>query len=200
MTSHTQREAFQPSEEWIDAFKTQCTDALRLDLRAYARRRARGVGRAGARVDDAYADDLVANALADTLFGTVAWDPAGKTLHQHAEDTIRYRTRHDRQRARRFSHAHLEQDAIGIEASLDASIFAAEVIAQIRALAAGDRPVLAFLDAISAGAQKRTEIMEATRMSLKTFRNARDRLTRLVDELDHRVVAAARNLPRGARA
>jgi hypothetical protein len=59
---------FRPSEEWIDAFKKQCTDAMRLDLRAYAGRRARGVGRAGAHVDDSYANDLVANALADTLF------------------------------------------------------------------------------------------------------------------------------------
>ena len=67
---------FQPSEEWIDAFTKQCTEAMRLDLRAYAKRRARGVGRAGGHVDDGYVHDLVADALANTLFGIVAWDHA----------------------------------------------------------------------------------------------------------------------------
>lgn len=208
---------FLPSEEWIDAFKTQCTDAMRMDLRTYARRRGRGVGRAGAYVDDSYADDLVANALADTLFGVVAWEPSAKTLYQHAEDTIRYRTRHDRHRAKRFRHERLdaptsaaERRATGglVEAALkqdhnDASaqtaIFANEVLTRVRELASGDDDVLLYLDAIVAGAQSRSEIMEATKMSAKTFRNTRDRLGRLVEQLDQQVVTAARQ-PRGARA
>src|SRR5689334_24220525 len=99
---------FQPTEEWIDAFKKQCTEAMRLDLREYARCRARGVGRAGAHVDDSYADDLVANAIADTLFGEVTWEPNAKPLYQHCEDTIRYRTRHDRKRATRFKHRRID--------------------------------------------------------------------------------------------
>ena len=53
---------------------------MRLDLREYAKRRARGVGRAGGHVDDGYVDDLVADALADTLFGVVAWDHVAKVL------------------------------------------------------------------------------------------------------------------------
>src|SRR5438105_3804584 len=208
---------FRPSEEWIDAFKKQCTDAMRLDLRAYAGRRARGVGRAGAHVDDSYADDLVADALADTLFGEVTWDPNAKTLYQHAEDTIRYRTRHDRHRAKRFKHNRIdaptsaaEQRATrgSIEASMmldhngetaESAIFATEVLTKVRELAASDPSILRYLDAIVAGAQTRAEIMETTKMSLKTFRNTRDRLGRLVEQLDQQVVASAR-LPRGARA
>lgn len=208
---------FQPTEEWIDAFKKQCTEAMRLDLREYARRRARGVGRAGAHVDDSYADDLVANAIADTLFGVVAWDPNAKTLYQHGEDTIRYRTRHDRHRAKRFKHRRIDaptsaaeqQATYGLlETSLqhdqsggtaETAIFANEVLTQVRELAAGDPPVLRYLDAIVAGAQTRTEIMEATKMTTKTFRNTRDRLGRLIEQLDQQVVASAR-YPRGVRA
>jgi hypothetical protein len=218
MTNAAEQEAapFQPSEEWIDEFKRQCTDALRLDLREYAKRRARGVGRAGAHIDDAYADDLVADALADTLFGTVAWDPNAKTLYQHGEDTIRYRTRHDRKRAKRFKHQRMDAptsvsekaDTRGlVEASMrqdlsgetaETVIFATEVLGQVRELAAGDRLVLQYLDAIVCGAQTRAEIIEATKMSVKTFRNTRDRLGRLIEKLDHHVVAVTH--ARGARA
>ena len=63
---------FRPSEEWIDAFKAHCTEAMRLALCMYAWRRAKGVGRVRAHVDDAYVDDLVPDALADTLFGRIA--------------------------------------------------------------------------------------------------------------------------------
>lgn len=208
---------FQPGEEWIDAFTNQCTDAMRLDLRTYARRRARGVGRAGGHVDDGYVDDLVADALADTLFGVVAWDHIAKPLYQHAEDTIRYRTRHDRKRAVRYPHRRIDsplsaaeqQATYGlVEASLrrdhggdtaETAIFATEVVAQLRELAAGDVDVLRYLDAIAGGEHSRTEIMETTKMAAKTFRNARDRLGRLVEQLDHHVVAKARQ-SRGVRA
>lgn len=90
---------FQPSEEWIDAFKKQCTDKLRLDLRDYAQWRARGVRRAGGNVSSTYADDLVADAIVDTLGGGVEWRHDSKSLYQHLEDTIKYRTRHHRKRA-----------------------------------------------------------------------------------------------------
>ena len=208
---------FQPTEEWLDEFTKQCTAAMRLDLREYAKRRAWGVGRAGGHVDDGYVDDLVADALADTLFGVVAWDHAVKPLYQHVEDTIRYRTRHDRKRAVRYQHKRIDAPTSAaerhvtygmVEASLrrdhggetaETAIFAQEVLAQIRALAAGDRDVLRYLDAIADGAHSRIEIMEATSMSSKAFRNARDRLGRLTEQLDQQVVATARP-HRGVRA
>jgi len=208
---------FQPSEEWIDAFTKQCTEAMRLDLREYAKRRARGVGRAGGHVDDGYVDDLVADALADTLFGVVAWDHAAKPLYQHAEDTIRYRTRHDRKRAVRYQHKRIDAPSCAaekqatyglVEASLrqdhgdettETAIFASEVFAQVRELAAGDTDVLAYLDALAVGTYARADIMETTNMSPRAFRNARDRLGRLIEQLDQEVVATARQ-PRGVRA
>src|SRR5262245_31117218 len=90
--SETESAPFSPSEEWIDAFKRECTHRLRLDLKEYARRRARGVRRVGGQVDDSYAEDLVANAVADTLAGVIAWDPNAKALYQHLQDTIKSRT------------------------------------------------------------------------------------------------------------
>lgn len=207
---------FQPTEEWIDAFKEQCTDKLRLDLRAYARRRARGVHRVGGLGDDAYADDLVADALADTLFGVVAWDPSAKPLYDHARDTIRYRTRDDRKHAKRYQMKRMDvmrtSDARAtrglVEASLqqdhaaesaDTAILASEVLDQLRALAANDPAVLRYLDALVVGASKRPEIMEAANLSTRAFRNTRDRLGRLVAQLDQDVATAA-NYPQGVRA
>jgi hypothetical protein len=171
--------------------------------------------RARWQVDGAYADDLVADALADTLFGEVTWDPTAKTLYQHAEDTIRYRTRHDRHRAKRFRHSRIdapscaaEQQATRgfVEASLrldhngetaEGAIFATEVLTKVRELAAGDPSILRYLDAIVAGAQTRTEIIEVTKMSLRRFgTHATPRP--LVEQLDHKVVASAQ--PPGARA
>lgn len=208
---------FQPSEEWIDAFKTQCTEKLRLDLRVYARVRARGVRRVGGLGDDAYADDLVANALADTLFGEITWDPSAKALYDHAKDTIRYRTRDDRKHAKRYQVKRIDAPRTGselratrglVEASLqqdraaesaDTAILAGEVLEQLRQLAASDPPVLRYLDALVAGATTRPEIMEAAGLSIRAFRNTRDRLGRLVAQLDQGV-ATAPNHPRGVRA
>ncbi|HTR55009.1 MAG TPA: hypothetical protein VMJ10_30195 [Kofleriaceae bacterium] len=197
---------FSPSEEWIDAYVKQCTNALRLDLKAYAKRRARGVGKAGRVVDESYAEDLVADALGDTLLGVLTWDPAKKSLYQHAEDVITFRTRHDRVRARKYKHDRLdvprssEQKRL-LEVSLqhdqraettESIMFASQVIGQLRAIAGDDEHVHRYLDAIVDGATSRAEIIEFTGMSAKTFRNTRDRLHRLVEKLDHKTVERLR--------
>ncbi len=198
----TEHLPFSPSEEWIDAYTKQCTNAVRLDLKVYAKRRARGVGKAGRYVDEGYVEDLVADALADTLLGVVAWDPAKKTLYQHAEDVIKCRTRHDRARAKKYKHdridvprssdhkslleSSLQHDQSG--ATAESLIFATEVVAQLRAIAGDDEHVHRYLDAVTEGAVGRVEIMEFTGMSAKTFRNTRDRLYRLVEKLDHKTI------------
>jgi hypothetical protein len=193
---------FCPTEEWIEAYAKQCTNALRLDLKVYAKRRARGVGRAGRYVDETYVEDLVADALADTLLGVVAWEHTKKTLHQHAEDVIKFRTRHDRDRAKKYKHDRLDvprsrEEKRLLEVSLahdqaantaESMIAATEVIEQLRQLAGDDELVLRYLDAIVDGATSRAEIMEFAGMSAKTFRNTRDRLDRIVQRLDHKTV------------
>jgi hypothetical protein len=207
---------FQPSEDWIDEFAKQCTDRMRQDLREYAQWRAHGVRRMGGNVSSTYADEMVADAIADTLCGVVDWRHERKPLYQHLEDTIKYRTRHHRKHAEHYKHDRLDapestadrRAARGLleasmlhdrsGASADDAIFAGEVLDQLRALAASDPPVLHYLNAIVGGAQTRAEIMEATGMPMKTFRNARDRLGRLVDQLDQQT-GASRN-QRGVRA
>jgi hypothetical protein len=203
---------FAPGEDWIDAFKRECTHKLRLDMKEYARWRGRGVRRAGGNIDDCYAEDVVSGVLADTLSGVVVWQPKRKTLHQHVQDTIRSRTRHDRKRANRFKHDRIDAPTTTIdkqatrglvEASLvqdhgddsvQHAIYAREVMQQLRDLAAGDHHVVAYLDGIVAGARTAEEIMEHTEMSTRTFRNARDRLARLVERHD------SESVERGVRA
>ena len=197
---------FIPTEEWLDAYAKQCTNAMRLDLKAYAKRRARGVGKVGGHVDEDYVEGLVTDALEDTLFGVVVWDPAKKALQQHTEDVIRSRTRHDRNRAKKYKHDRIDtqpsrDDARAlrglVEASLshdqngmtaESAIHAAQVVEQLRAAAGDDEDVHRYLDAIVSGAATRAEIMELAGMSARTFRNTRDRIDRLADTLDRRTV------------
>jgi hypothetical protein len=204
------RAGFEPSEEWIDAFNEQFSHKLRHDLLAYARGRTRAVQRAGGRVSNAYPEDLVADVIADTLGGVVEWRPEAKSLHLHLQDTIAYRTRDERLRAMRYAHDSIEvrsdAETALLEASLlhdrpaecaDDSIFAGEVIAHLRDLAAEDADALRVFDAILDGAHTRAEICEATGMSARRFRNTRDRLHRLAERIDHHTAAAGL---RGARA
>jgi DNA-directed RNA polymerase specialized sigma24 family protein len=192
--------AFIASEEWIDAFEAQCTTDLYKKLKRFAVRRARNVARAGASVDDYYTSELVQDALSDTALGVLRWDPTVKSLEAHARDVIATRTYHDWRRARRFRHESVDvlaSDAprtimAEIEALLheheedsrnDVVTRAAEVIAQLRKLAAPDQEVLLLLGAFAVGATSRKHVMEITGMSSTAYHNARSRLCRLVAQL-----------------
>jgi len=208
--SDTPHQAFLPNEAWIESFTNQCNDALRIATKHFAMRRLRGVGKVGGHVDDYAAQELVQDAIDDTLFGVLAWDPTAKSLRQHLEDAIHSRTRHDYNRAKRYRHARIDafdrdSEGLGARGELEASlqqdrddvepasaIFASEVIEQVRELAADDKLVLRFLDALVAGARSRADILHFTKMSLKTYRNARARLRRLVEQLDNQTVAPLR--------
>lgn len=194
---------FRPDEAWIESFTKQCTDELRLKAKRYAGRRARYVGSAGGYVDDYYVRELVQDALTDTLLGVLAWDPAASPLENHVLDVIKSRTRHDRIRSKRYRRLAFDSSegssARGeIEGTLrldrdsdpNAARFAEDVLAHLRGLARTDCPVLCLLDALAGGAQTKTEIMETANMSAKTYRNARDRLSRLVRSLDEETSAA----------
>lgn len=201
---------FRPDEAWIDAFTEQCTDEMRLSAKRFATRRGQWLAKQRGHGAD-YAQDLVQSAIVDTLSGVVAWEPTAKSLRQHVEDVIRFRTRHDRAHARKFHHERIDafaddsekhaargeleaslQHDRGGDGSTDAEMFAGEVIAKLRDLAARDRLVLRVLDAIAAGARSRADIMDFTELSQKTYRNARGRLRRLADQLDHQTGTALR--------
>lgn len=188
---------FTPTEAWIDAFATQCTHEMRLRAKRYAARRARGVGKAGGYVDDYYVRELVENALADTLLGDVRWDPNDEMLESHVMDVIKSRTRHDRVRAGRFQRSSIDaREGSYARAEIESSLqqdrdgdhgetrFAVEVLVQLQGLAENDRQVLQLLNAIASGARTKAEILELSELSAKAYRNARDRLSRLVKSLD----------------
>jgi hypothetical protein len=201
---------FTPDEAWIEAFKEQCTDDMCLAAKRFAMRRLRGVGKVGRAVSDDDAQDLVQDAIADTLFGILAWDPSGKSLKLHIEDAITSRARREYKRAKKYRHERMDalqtsaqRLAVGgeVEASLqmdredsaaDELVFGDEVVAKLREMSSGDALVQRFLDAIVEGARSRADIMDFAKMSLKTYRNARARLRRLIDQLDQQTGAALR--------
>jgi len=200
---------FVPSEAWIEAFTKQCTDDLRLQTQRYASRRAVGVQRMGGYVGSDYAHEMVQDVLADTLFGVLTWDHVATPLVQHVLDTIRSRTRHDRERAQSIKHQRIDglegAEAQRIDGELEASLMldhddpnpqastlARDAVAKMRSAAGDHLDVLRFIDAIEAGATSRTEIMECAKLSLKAYRNARNRLRRIVVQLDDETGAALR--------
>jgi hypothetical protein len=127
------RPQFTPDEAWIDAFATQNTSALREAARRYAARRLHRVGKSVS-TDELDIRALVQDALTDTLFGEVAWDPAAKTLEQHVLDTLRWRTRDVRKRARKFRHERIDvfdEDTEG-SATMAASRARCVLIARVR--------------------------------------------------------------------
>lgn len=200
------RTPFNPSEDWIDAFEQQNTEELRHRAHRFARSRARFVARAGGRVDELYAAELVQDVLTDTLFGVLAWDPSVVPLEAHVFGAVRCRTKNDRLRALRFRHQSLDaSDAAGVMCEVETTLaaarnvpsaesltFSAEVIAQLRELAGTDADIHRIVDAVEAGASAPREIMSVGQISEKTWRKARLRLARVVEQLSNHVLLEAR--------
>jgi hypothetical protein len=198
--------AFSPSEEWIEAFDHQNTEELRKRVVRFARSRARFVARAGGRGDEQYAAELVHDALTDTLLGVLAWDPAVVTLEAHVFGAVRGRTKNDRIRALRFRHHSIDAaDAAGVMSEVESTLaatqpapsseslaFSAEVIEQLRKLAGDDRDLHRIADAIASGATTPREIMSVGKLSEPTWRKARLRLARVVEQLSNHVLLGAR--------
>ena len=199
-------ETFTPSEEWIDAFEAQNTQELRKRALRFARSRARMVARAGGRGDDLYVSELVQDVLTDTLFGVLSWDPAAISLEGHVFGSIKCRTKNERIRALRFPHQSLEalrtMDIAEVETSLAADgmpvpsaeslMFSAEVLDHLRGLAERDTVILRIVDAIAEGASAPSEIMALAKLNEATYKKARLRLSRLVDQLSNHVLLGAR--------
>ena len=190
---------FVPSDAWINAFNTQCTEELWKKLKPFAARCARGVGKAGGVVDDYYVRELVQDVLADTRLGVLRWDPSAKSLEEHARDAIASRTYHDRGHAKRYpresidafdpdsSHATMAAIDASLldqrEASLHTAALVENALMELRELAAGDSVVLRLLDAFEVRATTKADVMLVTDLSDRTYHAARTRLDRLVTRL-----------------
>jgi len=165
-------------------------------LRNYARPRALSVAYAGRKVDTYYTRELVQDAIGDTWAGALRWDPLRCSLETHLRRAIKSRSSKHRKFAVDNPH-----DAIGDESSAsrtaerDASslvadsehaarsLYARETMAQVRAAAATDKPVLRVLDAYDAGAQTKDDVLAFTKMKARTYHNAHIRLKRIVRNL-----------------
>ena len=204
---------FSPSEEWIDQFGAQCTEALYESGRALAAHRAQAIRRAGGHVDDYYAREIVADVVGDTLEGVLRWDPGAQSLESHVLDAVRSRTSHDYIRATKYRHESidgLETEApdgllAEIEAALPgwrsnpaAAALASECLDCLRALAASDAVVLRMLDAFVAGAVTKADVTHSAGLSPNDYHVGRLRLRRLVVELLGLPAPRRRNVKKGA--
>lgn len=201
------RSASAPPEAWIDAFDTQCTAALLKRLRRFAAYRARALGWSSAANDAYYAEELVQDAVTDTLLGVLRWDPSIQPLDRHLLDAVRLRARRDRAHAERYRHYSIdawsdhgddedEDDGASFvtaeaEASLQAtapdpaaSARTRAAIAKLRELSGDDLLAQRFLDAIEHDdAHTRAEVMRLAGLTSVDYHNTRRRLARLYSQL-----------------
>lgn len=202
---------FEPSPEFLAEFEKQAKRDELEGVYRYAAARVPMVARAGGRSDSVYAEELVQDALGDTLMGVVRWEPEKRTLAQHLMRTIRGRTKNEALHLRQFQHHSFldrdddeasEMDPVAEEAALivedprPATPFqraiAADVMAALRKHAAEDSGVLKMLVAYEEGASTREDVMRMTGMLASTYRNARRRLATLVAKLPTTLRLAAR--------
>jgi hypothetical protein len=202
MNEGDESERFEPSVAFLAEFEKQAKPAALEGVYRYAAARVPMVARAGGRSDDVFAEELVQDALGDTIMGTLRWDPDKRTLAQHLIRAIRFRTKDEALRLGQFRHHALvsagdeessDVHPIAEEASMalgeampatsEQRAVAAEVMTELRRRAADDKAVLELLDAFEEGATSRDDVMHLTEMSAATYRNARRRLAHLVTQL-----------------
>jgi hypothetical protein len=198
------RAPFVPPESWIEAFDAQCTETMLKGLRRYAASWARLLD--GDTGND-YAEELVQNALADTLRGVLRWDPGAGELGPYLEVVIRLRARRDRRHAQRYEHVSIDaldpDDASSMMTDVEAALAAntsarasqsaeseaaakTAALTHLRALAANDPHAQRFLDAIEQDATTRAEIMMLAGLTHAEYHNTRRRLARLVTQQQKR--------------
>jgi DNA-directed RNA polymerase specialized sigma24 family protein len=175
-----------------EAFKVQCNRELLIRVTRYARRLAVGVTDLGGSGGDSLADDLVQEALLDTRTGVLRWDPAAASLELHLTSRIRSRARDERRRAVAYPHVSLstpakeEGEGVSFMEEAEAALSVqqeAEARAQrvrrrgaLKRLIGEDPDLRAILNAVEDGAKTKADILRATGLSARQYRNARDRL------------------------
>ncbi len=191
------------SEQGIAELKRQLEPPRVLrSIRQYAHRRKRYVERAR-KVDDRYADELIANVLADTVIGRIKWDPDRVCLKNHVMDAIQSRSRHDHDHGVKYHHDSIE-DRSDEDADLGASATAkfliatslppeserlefgdivSKVFANLQQLAAGDDEVLQLLAAYRRLQLVAGDVLIFTGFSRAKYRAVRKRLMRLLAHL-----------------
>lgn len=191
------------TDEWIDQFETQLTEEMSARVHRFARPHALSVAYAGRKIDEDYIRGVVQDAIGDTWIGRVTWDPAKVSLERHLCRVVQFRTKDDRVHAQEFRPVALGDDTdASRRAESDASTWVAgdvphaetvayknEVMAQLRAEFAKDKPVQRILAAYDRGAKTKAEILEVARMSPRIYNNAYTRIKRFIRRMTNTTLA-----------
>jgi hypothetical protein len=170
-------------------FDAEATPVLLDKLHRVARARVRVYAGRTHHVSESDAEDIVMSCLADTMDGTLRWDPAKKPLEPHLLDAIRFRVRDlARKRLRELQQVDVrDAEAAAVSAddrARELGRLVTEVVVSLEERIGDDHDVALLLDAmVRHRALERAEILKETRMSKAAYRNARRRLDRILLQL-----------------
>lgn len=196
-----------PIDLEVKAALEELSSATLQKLIQFAKRGAYKLALAGVPIASDEHEQIVHDAIADTLSFEVTWDRRVR-VELHLFNVIRRRIWNALRSAQKKVRVQLEdldteEDASTVRhgAELEAALGRAQVTQQLyrvlRERAAPDAEVLSMLDAYSAGVTDRREVMAWTGLALPEVINARRRLDRLLDglpdELRSAALAAMRN-------
>jgi hypothetical protein len=188
---------FAPSEEWLAAFRRQATETLMLLAVEYANALDAGIGSEKPQ-DKRCPRTVVLRALADTQLGILRWDHT-TPLKAHIEKAIQRRSRIEWKRARkrarrRYRHLSIDDTTPSGRSraldELDRMVFerlaerekASEAIAELRARAADDPDLRAYIDARCHNGS-RADVLHQTELSPERYRQVARRLGQLIKQL-----------------
>jgi hypothetical protein len=211
--------ALLPQKEWRKRLEQQATGPLFDRLRSAARTRLRTFAGPTGHVNEADIDDVVASVIADTLDGTLGWDPNKESLEDNLVDAVRFRARDKWEREQAQLHVPLAEDEYDYSVTELAAVGTAvptqspsptrcdrarqikvahdKVIEWLRPRASDKPDVLCLLGLYLDGIVEREEVMREGGMSESTYHNARRCLGRLVRRMPAKLRAAARQMASG---
>jgi hypothetical protein len=176
-------------------------------LRQFAKRGAQRLSNAGESVASDEHEQILHDAITDTLSLVLAWDPRLK-MEVHLYNVVKRRISNGIRSARKKVRVPLEALDTDDDAALvvrggdepEEALGRAEATLRLsrvlRERAVGDLELLSILDAYQAGESDRRAVMALTGLALPEFVNARRRLDRLLaglpDELRRAALAAMR--------
>jgi hypothetical protein len=173
-------------------FAAEYTPRLHERIVRFATYKAFGITHLTGRYDPEFAKQLVADVVGDTWLGHRSWPPHVR-LEQLLISIVHSRIGARMKHLSSFPRVDADTDANEREISDafeaqrgapdDAAIRVAAIIAELRALAAGDSHVLMMLDAWTAGAYERNAVLLRGELTPAQYHNAHRRLLRLVKQL-----------------
>jgi hypothetical protein len=185
----------------VKAAIDQLSPATLRKLASFAQRGVRQLARAGVPIASDEHDQLVHDAITDTLSLVVGWDRRIQ-MEMHLYNVIRWRISNGIRRANTRGSVSLEtvdtENDVAMasrDSEPETSLARAQVTQRLyqvtRARAAGDPEVLSMLDAYHAEVSERRAVMAWTGMTLPAVVNARRRLDRLLAGLPAELRLAA---------